>query len=82
MKIYLVFSEQEREMHASTKESSIWLIFIECAFMRPNGPELSCGVTTFINVLSKLRSRIGGARLLLINFLARSEFPPRLQPSA
>ena len=26
-----------------------------------NGPELSCGVTTFTNVHSELRSRIGGA---------------------
>ena len=48
----------------------------------PNGPELSCGVTTFTNVLPKLRFRIGGALLLLTDFLARSEKPLQLQPSA
>ena len=48
----------------------------------PNGLELSCGVTTSINVLSELRSNICGAWLLQIHFLARSEFAPELQPSA
>jgi hypothetical protein len=50
--------------------------------VRPNGPELSCGVTTFINVLSAMRSNICGAQLLQIYFLARREYVPKLQPSA
>ena len=50
--------------------------------MRPNGPEpplrsagqVSCAVDNYTNVLSAMRSRIGGARLLPTHFLAHSEF--------
>jgi hypothetical protein len=56
---------------------------VNCVRMPPpNGPELSCGADNFTYVLSAMRSNIGGAWLLQIHFFARSEFVPKLQPSA